>query len=186
MLSSNGHLFFCLNGILSWNVSNLSFLMSSVFLSPIKNVKQLNGNTLIEPIINSFFLCDMVKLKLFLEIWNWLRWTFSVGDLPRLASQVSCVLAVQFGSSPSSKISRDFETISGFYSLIYDRVIEFWFNSNSCHENKTKFGNEGKEKGSALKKLILNEHPVDSYKKRPTLEVHLTAKDNLAARPKLK
>ena len=64
------------------------------FLSPIKNVKQLNENTLIEPIINSFFLCDMVKLKLFLEIWNWLRWTFPVGDLPRLASQVSCVLAV--------------------------------------------------------------------------------------------
>ena len=94
MLSSDGHLFLCLNGILSWNVSNLSFLMSSVFLSLIKNVKQLNGNTLIEPIINSFFLCDMVKLKLFLEIWNWLRWTFSVGDLPRLASQVSCVLAV--------------------------------------------------------------------------------------------
>ena len=64
------------------------------FLSPIKNVKQLNENTLIEPIINSFFLCDMVKLKLFLEIWNWLRWSSSVGDLPRLASQVSCVLAV--------------------------------------------------------------------------------------------
>ena len=83
-----------------WNVSNLSFLMSSVFLSLIKNAKQLNGNTLIEPIINSFFLCDMVKLKLFLEIWNWLRWTFSVGDLPRLASQVSCVLAVhQDGSN---------------------------------------------------------------------------------------
>lgn len=87
MLSSVGHLFLCLNGILSWNVSNLSFLMSLVFLSPIKNVKQLNENTLIEPIINSFFLCDMVKLKLFLQIWNWLRWTFSVGDLPRLASQ---------------------------------------------------------------------------------------------------
>ena len=97
MLSGNGHLFLCLNGILSWNVSNLSFLMSSVFLSPIKNDKQLNGNTLIEPIINSFFLCDMVKLKLFLQIWNWLRWTFSVGDLPRLASQVSCVLAVHRG-----------------------------------------------------------------------------------------
>ena len=53
-------------------------------------------------------------------------------------------------------------------------------------KKKIKFGNEGKEKGSALKKLILNEHPVDSYKKRLTLEVHLTAKDNLAARPKLK
>ena len=68
MLSSDGHLFLCLNSILSWNVSNLSFLMSLVFLSPIKNVKQLNENTLIEPIINSFFLCDMVKLKLFLQI----------------------------------------------------------------------------------------------------------------------
>ena len=53
-------------------------------------------------------------------------------------------------------------------------------------KKKTKFGNEGKEKGSALKNLLLNEYPVGSYKKWQTLNVHLTAKDNLAARPKLK
>ena len=68
MLSGNGHLFLCLNGILSWNVSNLSFLMSSVFLSPIKNVKQLNENTLMEPIINSFFLCDTEVIFTYLKL----------------------------------------------------------------------------------------------------------------------
>ena len=165
--------------------------MSSVFLSPIKNVKQLNGNTLIEPIINSFFLCDMVKLKLFLEIWNWLRWSSSVGDLPRLASQVSCVLAVHRDGSnlfqalyqKSVGILRQFR---GFIHLFTIEWSSFDLILIPVIKKKTKFGNEGKEKGSALMKLILNEHPVDSYKKRLTLEVHLTAKDNLAARPKLK
>ena len=117
--------------------------------------------------------------------------TFSVGDLPRLASQVSCVLAVYRDGSnlvqalhqKSVGILRQFR---GFIHLFTIEWSSFDLVLIPVMKKKTKFGNEGKEKGSALKNLLLNEYPVGSYKKWQTLNVHLTAKDNLAARPKLK